>query len=198
MADPTTAGQVVMAAGSVREVVLLALLVLAAYTDLARGKVYNWCTLPALVLGALLAYVIGGVSQGPPLLNGVPAVKGGAAHLADSGLGLLVAGGVFGLFGLFGAFGMGDVKLAAAVGVLKGWHFSVLAICFSGLVGGVMALGVLIWKGQLSRGLRDSAAAVVRPSRGAEKVAPDSPARLTVPYGAAISAGTLWAWFMVL
>ena len=198
MADPTAAGQVVMAAGIVREAVLLALLVLAAYTDLARGKVYNWCTLPAIVLGVLLAYVIGGVSEKPLLIDGVPAVKGGAAHLVDSGLGLLVAGGVFGLFGLFGAFGMGDVKLAAAVGALKGWHFSVLAICFSGLVGGVLALGVLIWKGQLGRGLRDSAAAVARPSRGAKQVAPDSPARLTVPYGAAISAGTLWAWFMVL
>ena len=174
-----------------REVILLALLVAAAYTDLASGKVYNWCSLPALFLGLLLAYVAGGVSEG-----GAESSHG-AASLVDSLLGLAVGGGVFGLFALFGAFGFGDVKLAAAVGALKGWRFAAAALGFSALVGGVMALAVLIWKGQLWRGLRDSLKAVVRPGKVAQRLPEESPARLTIPYGLAISIGTLWAWFGV-
>jgi prepilin peptidase CpaA len=172
-----------------REVILLALLVAAAYTDLASGKVYNWCSLPALFLGLLLAYVTGGVTEG--------AADGGAgaANLVDGLLGLAAAGGVFGLFALCGAFGFGDVKLAAAIGALKGWRFAITAIGFSALVGGLMALALLVWKGQLWRGLRDSLRAVVRPGKAAQRLGEESPARLTIPYGLAISIGTLWAWF---
>lgn len=171
-----------------REVVLLVLIVTVAYTDLAKGKVYNWTSLPALFLGLLLAYVIGGVNEGTAELGR------GAANLADSGLGLLLGGGVFGLYYLHGGgFGLGDVKLGAAIGALKGWYFVLWAIVLSALVGGVMAMGLLIWKGRFWRGVRDSLVVVVRPSK--LKEAADNPARLTLPYAAALSIGTLCAWF---
>ncbi|MFP4057884.1 MAG: prepilin peptidase [Candidatus Brocadiia bacterium] len=164
-----------------RQVLLLALLVVAAYSDLAHGKVYNWSTYPAIVLGLLLAYVL-------------DASEKTQVGLVESLLGLCLAGGLFGLFFLLGAFGAGDVKLAAAIGALSGWRFAVAAIAFSALAGGVMALGLLIWRGQLWRGLRDSAVASVKLRRPEKTLSPDSPARLTVPYGFAISLGTLWAW----
>jgi len=165
-----------------RQVALFLLLAVAAFSDLAHGKVYNWTTLPAIVLGLLLGYVIGGGND-----------KDVSFSLVQSLYGIALAGGIFGLFFLFGAFGAGDLKLAVAVGALQGWHFALTAIAYTALVGGVLALGVLVWKGQLRRGLRDTVTAVVRPGkRGAE----DSPARLTVPYGFAISVGTLWAWFV--
>jgi prepilin peptidase CpaA len=171
-----------------REIILLTLLVVAAYTDLASGKVCNWSTLPALFLGLLLAYVTGGVAEGTAPMGR------GAANLVDSLLGVLLAGGLFGLYYLHGGgFGLGDVKLAAAVGALKGWYFALWAIVLTALVGGVMALGLLIWKGRLWRGIRDSLVAIVRPSK--IKQATDSPAALTVPYAFAISVGTLIAWF---
>ncbi len=171
-----------------REIILLALIVVAAYTDLASGKVYNWCTLPALLAGLFIAYVTGGAS------GGTAATGQGAAHLLDSFLGLLFAGGVFGLYYLHGGgFGLGDVKMAAAVGALKGWYFAVWAVVFAGLAGGVMAMALLIWKGRFWRGVRDSLVAVVRPSK--LKQAAESPAGLTVPYAFAISVGALCAWF---
>ena len=166
-----------------REAILLALVVAAAFTDLAYGKVYNWATLPAIVLGLLLGYVLGGVNQGQ-------------FSLVQSGLGIALAGGIFGVFFLLGAFGAGDLKLAVAVGALKGWSFALAAIAYAALVGGVVALAVLVWKGQLRRGLRDSLTAVVRPGKLDKGLGADSPARLTVPYGFAISAGTLWAWLI--
>jgi len=157
--------------------------VVAAYTDLAHGKVYNWCTLPAVFIGLLLAYIIGGLNEE------------GKVGLLQSGLGLLLGGGIFGLFFLLGAFGAADVKLAAAVGALKGWYFTLGAIVYSALVGGILALGLLIWKGQVRRGLRDTLVALVRPRRSQKILGADSPAGLTVPYGFAISIGTMWAWF---
>ena len=41
-------------------IVLFALLVVSAYTDLAQGKLFNKVTLTALVLGLVLNYWIGG------------------------------------------------------------------------------------------------------------------------------------------
>jgi len=179
-----------------REILLLAMLVAAAYTDLAHGKVYNWITLPATLAGLMLAYIIGGfgtLGQTVPSMS----VRAGAPQgfcLVDSLLGIALAGGIFGVFFLYGAFGPADVKLVCAIGALKGWYFALLAIGASALVGGVLALGVLVWKGQLRRGLRDSMVALVRPGKLAKAKAEGSAARLTVPYCFGISVGTLWVW----
>ena len=166
-----------------REIMLLAFLVVTVYSDLAHGKAYDWCTLPALGVGLILATILGGV-------------RGGESNLVASLLGVVVAGGVFGLFYFFGGFSAGDVKIAAAVGALKGWRFSLEAVFYSALVGGLMALGLLIWRGQLLRGLRDSARAAVRLGRADKHLSEGSPARLTIPYGVAIGLGTMWVWLM--
>ena len=171
-----------------REVFLLALLVCAAFTDLAYGKVYNWCSLPGLILGLALAYGLGGLD------GGTSGTGRGAVDLADSGLGVLVFGGVFGVYCLFGAFGMGDVKLAAAIGALKGWRFALGALGFTALVGGVLALGLVIWKGQLRRTLKDTVRFAWRPHK-MKQASADSPGRLTIPFAFAVSVGTMLAWF---
>jgi len=180
-----------------REVILLAVLVIAAFTDLAYGKVYNWTTVPAMLAGVMLAIALGGVGTfGQTLPSGAGGAFGGAKQsfcLIDSALGLVMAGGIFGAFFLMGAFGAADVKLAVAIGALKGWYFTLLALGASALMGGVLALAVLVWKGKLRRGLRDSLAAVLHPGKVARQAA-ESPARLTVPYCFAISVGTLWVW----
>ena len=185
-----------------REVALLAVLVIAAFTELAYGKVYNWLTLPAMVAGLMLNYILGGVgtlSQTLPSAGGMAATaRVGAtadgACLLDSLLGMGLAGGLFGAFWLLGQFGGADLKLAVAVGALKGWYFALLAIVATALVGGVLALAVLVWKGRLRQGLRDSLLAVVRLRRKPQSEGEESPARLTVPYGLAISVGTMWVW----
>jgi prepilin peptidase CpaA len=167
-----------------RQVILLALLAVAAYTDLAFGKVYNWSTLPAIVLGLMLGYILGGVNQ-----------PGASFSLLNSVYGIALAGGIFGVFFLFEAFGAADLKLAAAIGALTGWYFAFVAIIYASLIGGILAIAVLVWKGQLRRGLHDSAKALARPGKLKKGKGDESPARLTVPYGFALSVGTLWAWF---
>ena len=163
---------------------MLVLVVVAGFTDLAYGKVYDWCSLPALAAGLLFGFWTGGLND-PEKFS-----------LLQSVYGMLLAGGIFGVFFALGAFSAGDLKLAAAMGALNGWYFALMAIGYTSFVGGVMALGVLIWKGQLGRGLADAAKIVLRPWRSKKTVGAESPARLTVPYGFAISVGTMWAWFL--
>lgn len=179
-------------------VALFLLLVVCAYTDITRNKVYNWCTLPGIGVGLALAYLAGGVASHPSF------------SLVNSALGLAAGGGVILLFSLFGGIGLGDVKLMAAVGALTGFPFVMWSLLYSSMVGFAIAMGVLIWKGQVAGGLKRSFLFALRwkrreeavpPAKGeafAEPSAPEGAKRPaeTIPFGAAIAFGTLWAFFL--
>jgi len=160
-----------------RHCVLLALLVVSLYTDLAQGKLYNAVTLPALCLGLVLNYALGGLVEG-----------GVFGHNLASGL-------------LKGGIAAGDVKLACAVAAIGGFsRYTFCAIAYSAVLGALMALLVLIRHGRLWAGMKGS----VRLAFGGKRAdaAPPQPAsegaaRLTVPYGAAIAIGSTLAWFVV-
>ena len=169
-----------------RHIFLLLLAVVCVYTDLARNKIYNGVTIPALALGLALAYFL------DARVSGIPNLK--AALLAA-----LAGGGLLFVIYLIGGLGAGDVKLMAAVGALSpsmgalgtNWQFVLLALMYTALTGAAIAIGVLIWRGQLLKGLKDSARTLVtfRAKRcEGEKT-------LTIPYGLAIGIGTIWAWF---
>ncbi len=172
-------------------IALFLLLVVCAYTDITRNKVYNWCTLPAMGLGLALAYLGGGVRAEPGF------------NLVTSGAGLALGGGIFLLFCLFGGIGFGDVKLMGAVGALGGFPFVLSSLLYSSMVGFLIAAGLLIWRGRLKEGLLRSAKFAFRWRRekkalqeadgekdGARR-APD-----TIPFGAAIAFGTMWAFVL--
>ncbi|RME02944.1 MAG: hypothetical protein D6805_08280 [Planctomycetota bacterium] len=169
---------------------LFLLLVVCAYTDLAKGKVYNWCTLPAIVLGLFgnlfYGYALTQSWWSPPLIGSI--------------LGLLVGSSVFFLLYLMGGFGAGDMKLMGAIGALSGnLSFLVSAMVYTSLVGAMMAFGVLIWKGKLLSGLRSSFHLLF--STNKKKTAQERQLEETtilIPYGFAISVGTLWAYFVEL
>jgi len=174
-----------------RHCVLLALLVVSLYTDLAQGKLYNAVTLPALCLGLVLNYALGGLVEG-----------GVFGHNLASGLLGLVAVGLLFLWPyLKGGIAAGDVKLACAVAAIGGFsRYTFCAIAYSAVLGALMALLVLIRHGRLWAGMKGS----VRLAFGGKRAdaAPPQPAseggaRLTVPYGAAIAIGSTLAWFVV-
>lgn len=179
---------------------LLALLVVAAYTDLSRGMVYNWCTYPAIFLGLAMGYVLDAYGSG---------------NLVNSVYGMLLAAIIFGMPYFLRWICAGDLKLMAAIGALAGaklagHYFIVYAAVYSAVVGAVIGVGVLIWKGQLWAGLKGSARLLVTFRRGsltpsepdAETPPPSTePERiedLTIPYGFAIASGTMLAWFVFL
>jgi prepilin peptidase CpaA len=169
-------------------ILLFATISVAAVTDLLRRKVYNWLTYPAIVLGLTLGYAAGDMGYLSFSLGGAGLID----HLAGLGLGF----GVFFVVHWSGGVGGGDVKLMAAIGAIMGFHFVIGAMFWGSLVGAVMAIWVLVWKGKLWAGLRRGLqrAATLRPQKPAE--GEDAPEKLRIPYGTAIAFGTLWAWFL--
>jgi len=171
-----------------RHVCLLALAVVCAYTDLARGRLYNVVTLGGLAVGLALAYLLDAKSPGWP-------------HLKGALLAVVAGGGILLLIHLLGGLGAGDVKLMAAVGALapfdargSSWPFVLTALMFTALVGAAIAIGILIWQRRLLRGLKDSARALF--TFRAKK--PEGGPATTVPYGLAIAVGTMWAWLEIV
>lgn len=175
--------------------VLLALLGVALYTDLTRGKVYNWCTVPAILLGLLMRYVAGALetTQGNALADAL------GRPLIDGLLGLALALGIFGFAYLFHMLGGGDVKLMCAVGALMGWRFFFNAAVFTACAGAVIAVGVLIWRGRLVEGLKSSLLALFAPAKFRKhrsSLPAEAPELLTIPYTAAIVIGTVTTWIL--
>ena len=122
------------------------------------------------------------------------------------GLGLALAGAVAApavllIAHLGRGLGMGDVKLAMAVGALLGPKLAVIAMLCGAVVGGVIALAMLMRRGQLLAdlfGLFLVGLPFVKARKSVEPGA-GAPAVLTMPYGVAIGIGSLitlaaYAW----
>jgi len=175
-----------------RHIPLAATAILCAYTDIARGKIYNVVTLPVLVYGLALALAVGG-------LGGTSAVDAaGRAHriagLSEALTACVLGLAVFGVVYLMGGLGGGDVKLMAAIGALAAdWRFVLFAAFYGALVGAVIGVAFLIWRGQFLAGLKRSLLLFVTLGRrpGREELSLEQ----TFPYGLAIAIGCLWAMY---
>jgi prepilin peptidase CpaA len=166
-----------------RITLLVATLLVATYTDLSQRKIYNWNTFPAIGLGFGLAL---GEALSEESLH----------WLWPSLVGFALSALVFGLPFLMSWLGGGDFKLMLGIGALQGAPMDGLflahAIYNISLVGAIMALLMLIWKGRLLAGLRGSLRLLVHPKTSI------SEEREQLPYGLAISVGTLWTLWGVL
>ncbi len=146
----------------------------AAVTDAWHRKVYNALTLPAMLLGLVLHTV----AQGwPGLLFAI--------------LGLVVGGLLFYPAFWVGGMGGGDIKLMAALGSLMGWRFAVDTAVDTALLGGVAAVGLLLYRGELLVTLRRMVRRWIlfqKPSVGAK---PEP--QVALPYAVLIAGGTFAA-----
>ena len=158
------------------DVPLFILLTITAYTDLAHHKIHNWLTLPMIIVGFTLHAAIGGFPE-----------------LTNSLLGFFIGVGIFSVAYFVGGVGGGDVKLIAAIGALGGYVFVIWAIFYSALIGGLMALLVLIWKGKLSFGIKQTASLFARVFTGKQNnIKTGGENFQEIPYGFAIALGTFW------
>jgi len=174
----------------VRQGCLLALAVVCVYTDMARGKLYNWVTLGALAIGLASAYLM---DTNQP----------GFWHLGNAALAAGVGAGILLVVYFMGSLGAGDVKMMGAVGALAPFAgaagvsaigFVIIALMYAALVGAAIAVCVLIWQRRLLSGLKSSLRALftlrAKPADGAPAT--------TIPYGVAIGIGVVWAWMELL
>jgi len=106
------------------EIVLIAMVAAAAWTDLRTRRIPNWIP----VSGALIGVIFGGLPS-----------------LAAAALGF----GIFIILYIAGGMGAGDVKLFSAVGALVGPQALLVVFIFTGLIGGIAAIALSVSRGQL-------------------------------------------------
>jgi len=153
----------------VLDVPLLAVVLVAAWTDMRDGKVYNWLTYPAVLIGLVLNATVR-----PPGLG-----------LGQAALGLAV--GFVPLFLAYAAGGLGggDVKLTAAVGAFLGPWATLYALLYTFLAGAFFCLLLIVAReglgGLMSRllHLRTVESGEGRPG-------------LRFPFAVAVLVGVLW------
>lgn len=155
---------------------IVGLCVLSAVTDLIWGRIFNWITFPAFLLGLIFATVQAG------------AWGLGEAVLAGAA-GFLLYGWMFWI----GMMGGGDVKLLMALGAWGGLRFVGEVALLGVLLGGAMALLILISRGRI-RGF------VQRMYRFLQSVfikelqveKPEIDQKLQMPFGVPIAAAAIW------
>jgi prepilin peptidase CpaA len=171
---------------SPRDLVLIALLALAAVIDWRTYRIPNWLSLSGTVFG--LGYA---TLSGPAWSTGLLLAAAGL------GAGLLVLLPVYALR----VMGAGDVKLMAMVGAIVGFPDILHALLYTLIAGGVAAIGFALYRRTFRRMSSNVAdivqtmafAAVAGFRSDPALAAPTSVGRL--PYGVCIAAGTI-AWLI--
>jgi len=164
----------------VLQAVLALVVLIAAVTDIRSRRIPNWLTLAGLILGlGLNAFLFE--------INGLKAAAFGF------GLAFLI---YFPLYLLRG-MGAGDVKLMAAIGSIVGpanW-FGIFVL--SNLLGGVIAIVLLIAKGRLRRtflnvGYMLKELVFFRPPYlKREELDVKNPKAVTLPHGVSVALGSV-------
>jgi len=158
------------------------LVVSAAVIDLRFGKVPNWLTYPAVLVGLAGNSWPGGLHAGPGSLGLLGALAGLAA-----GFGPLL------IFWLAGGIGGGDAKLMGAIGAIGGWRFVLAAMLYGFIVAAMMAVIVMVRKGLVRRTFRrvwQLLVLLVMPGAKPADPSRDSP---TIPFAVALCVGALGA-----
>ena len=156
----------------VARAILCGSLVIAAATDLARHKVFNWLTWPAIGLGVVLG-LLGGTGPTLTMLGGL------AAGLA-AGL----------IFMVFFRSGGGDAKLLMVVGTLAGPWF-LLGTALYGAVSALPMALILMWRrGVFAYTLQNFTANAAQRALGNRDVEMSANSKAgKMPYALAIGAG---------
>lgn len=156
----------------------LAVLAVATFTDLHSRRIPNWLVFPFFGMGVLVSCWFHG-------WHGLGQSLGGA------GLGMLL----FGILFFMGGMGAGDVKLCAAIGAWIGPMQMIYALVFTGLAGGVMALGWAAWGGFLKELFQNTGDLAFGSNQERGEAVLTNPLRRKMPYAPAIAIGTVLSFF---
>lgn len=161
-------------------ILLLMVVLTAAFTDIRTRKIPNWLTLSGVLAGLVLNTVLGGWSG-----------------LALSAEGLLLAFVAYFLLYALRAMGAGDVKLMAAVGAIVGPGDWLKIFLASALAGAVLAILLMLRKGRAKQTLSNTffifgeLLHLRAPYERRKELDVKDPNALNMPHGVAIAAGVL-------
>ena len=165
----------------ITQILLAVVALVATYYDIRFRRIPNWLTLPGVAVG----FVAGAL-----LPVGNNSAWGGLANAAIGfALAMLIN---FPLYRPLHARGAGDVKLMAAIGALIGWRDWIAIFLISSLLGGLLALVLMLGLGRVRKTLSNLGRIVVElfhlrsPARLDEELDVTSPAGARLPQGAVI------------
>ncbi len=115
------------------DVILALVLIICLVTDVCKQKIYNIVIFPAILVSLALNVW-----------------SGGLVGFKFSLVGFFTGFAILLLPYLMGGMGAGDVKLLAFIGALKGSIFVLNTAMFMGVIGGVIAIAIMISKKQLA------------------------------------------------
>ena len=162
------------------QLIVAAVVIVAGVYDIRFRRIPNWLVLPALLLGFALNTFLYGF--------------GG---LKDSGLGFGLAILFYMPLYLLRGRGAGDVKLMAALGALVGWRNWLIIFVISGLLGGVLALVLILFARRFRRTFSNLGWIIWdlvhfrAPYLRSEELDVTSPKSVRLPHGAVIALGCL-------
>ncbi|MEO7144159.1 MAG: A24 family peptidase [Bryobacteraceae bacterium] len=160
------------------QIALVILVLTAALWDLVRRRIPNWLTVSGAIAGLAVNTWLSGWS---------------GLGFAAGGMGVALA--VYIPLFLLRAMGGGDVKLMAAVGTLMGPLNWLIAFLLISILGGVIALGMVIAAGRLARTLHNvfailrELAQLRAPYQNNPEFDTNSGAGTTLAHGAVIALG---------
>jgi prepilin peptidase CpaA len=126
-------------------ILLLALMAVATWTDIARHKIYNWTTYP----GILAAFALSGLGDLLAWSGWVSAEKLEVLSCVSAGsslIGFLLCGFLMLACFVFFRIGAGDVKLIAMMGAFLGPQEGLEALLWTFVLGGCLGAILLIWR----------------------------------------------------
>ncbi|TLS35573.1 A24 family peptidase [Pseudalkalibacillus caeni] len=156
-------------------IILISILLISFFTDIKDRRILNIVTLPAIAFALIYHSVTGGFSG-----------------FQFSFFGFLVGLGLLFIPFAMGGMGAGDVKLLAAVGALQGPAFVFSAFLYTAMIGGLIAVLILLKQGQLM----DSIKRILFASRlRTLDIVDKKELHHAFPYGVAIVLGTFIVQF---
>jgi prepilin peptidase CpaA len=163
--------------------ILFLALIISLITDIKTRKILNIVTYPTILLGIALNSVF---------------YYQNMAGLKFSLIGFAVGIVLFGIMFILGGLGMGDVKLMGAVGALKGGFFVLQSIVYIGIVGGILTIFFLIWKGTFAQTVKNMFYMVSSPFSKSSKEQVKKMPKIYLPYGPAIVIGILLLYISLI
>lgn len=165
-----------MSAAAVQIAFLIPLAIIIAYYDVRYRRIPNPFVIATFISGLIINAVFGGLSG-----------------LLGSFAGCVFAFVLMFVLHVFGAMGAGDVKLFASIGAVMGAHLVLPTFLVVVLTGGVLATITIIRAGAVVTTMHRVLRILVGLLPGWEmpKFAVPADRRATIPYGVAITIGSL-------
>jgi len=160
---------------------LIAILIISFITDIKKKRIYNIVTIPAITAGIIYHSFVNGWDG-----------------FLFSTYGFLLGFALLLIPYLLGGIGAGDVKLLAAIGALKGVSFVFYTFLSGAVIGGMVALVILIKNKMLISSLKRIyyALLLVKADKDSLNMADKKGLTSVFPYGAAIILGTIPAFYL--